>query len=400
MRAGHDSVMIIKYLFSSPKGDISLGPVEDPVFGGEDLARPFLITPSEHHPFLTLGDYFNAIRRFILKDQGKRLAQVLKERLNREIGLDSIKKILIRSEKHGALYHLASVDIFVDDKQTKFAVSTAVSVKGKGLLTHEYKILKYLNSSLRLPYLPNVHLKGEVECDAGNGKHETLSMLLSEWFEAYHEWHISMDENDGKQKLCIWDFQNGNRNASKEEAFEIFRQASKILTLYYDTKDFNQIYPWHHAAGDFIVKTRDRSVDVRLTTVREYQSIMNYFSEETAKPMTAIVYFFLNLTIRMRLDKLDGVGETVWAEGFCVNATTEGFFDAVRIMESEGRYHLGRPKDLLSLLKSFGEEEIRGLFHPLVDWYQEGDTAEFRVIQANLRRHVNLLYHALQDFRL
>ena len=392
--------MKIKYLFSSPEGDISLGPVEDSVFGGEDLARPFLITPSEHHPFLTLRDYFNAIRGFILKDQGKRLVYSLKEKLNKEIDINSINKILIRSEKHGILYHLASVEIFVDDKQVRLAVSTALSEKGKEWITNEYETLKFLNSSLGLPYLPNVHLKGEVECDAGNGKHETLSMLLSEWFEDYHEWHLSIDENDGRQKICIWDLQNGNRCALKEETFEIFRQASKILTLYYDTEDFNQIYPWHHAAGDFIVRTRESSIDVRLTTVREYQSIMDYLSEDTVNPMVAIVYFFLNLTIRMRLDKLDGVGETVWAGDFCVNATTEGFFDAIRIMESEGRYHLARPKDLLSLLKSFGKEEIRGLFHPLYNWYQEGDPAEFQVIQANLRSHIRFLYHALQDCRL
>jgi len=389
--------MIIEYLFSSPEGDISLGPVEDPVFGGEDLARPFLITPSEPHPFLTLGDYFEAIRAFILKDQGKRLSHVLRERLNREIDPDSIQKILIRSEKHGALYHLASVGIIVDDKQTKFAVSTAVSEKGKGWLTHEYEMLIFLNSSLKLPYLPNVHFKGEVKCQAYKRKHETLSMILSEWFEDYHEWHLSIDDNDNNQKLCIWDPKNGNRYASRDEAFEIFRRISRILTLYYDTKDFNQIYPWHHAAGDFIVRTRDSSVDVRLTTVREYQSIMDYFSENTVNPMIAIVYFFLNLTVRMRLDRLDGVGDVAWAGDFCVNAISEGFFDAIRIMESEGRYHLGRPKDLIALLKSFGEEEIRNLFHPLEDWYREGDPAEFRVMEANLIRHVNLLYHSLQS---
>ena len=384
--------MEIKYLFSSPDGDISLGP--------EDLARPFLITPSEHHPSLTLGDYFEAIREFILKGQGKRLVHVLKEKLNREMGPDNIRKILVRSEKHGALYHLASVEIFVDDKEIKFAVSTIVSAKGKGWLTHEYEMLNLLNSSLKLPYLPNVYLKGEVKCQTGNGKHETLSMLLSEWFEDYHEWHLSIDNNDNNPKLFIWDLQNGYRYASREETFEIFRQASRILTLYYDTKDFSQIYPWHHAAGDFIVRTTNSSVDVRLTTVREYQSIMDYFSEETVNPMIAIVYFFLNLTIRMRLDKLDGVGKTLWSGDFCVNATTEGFFDAIGSMKAEGRYPLGRAEALLSLLKSFGEEEIRNLFHPLLDWYQGGDPAEFTVIQANLRSHVKLLYHALQDFRL
>lgn len=392
--------MIIKYLFSSPEGDISLGPVEDPVFGGEDLARPFLITPSEHHPFLTLGDYFNAIRGFILKDQGRTLVYILKERLNREIDPDNIHKILIRSEKHGALYHLASVEIFVDDKEVKFAVSTAVSAKGKGWLTHECEMLNLLNSSLKLPYLPNVYLEGEVKCQAGNRKHETLSMILSEWFEDYHEWHLSIDKNDNKQKLCIWDLQNGNRYASKEEAFEIFRQASKILTLYYDTKGFNQIYPWHHAAGDFIVKTWDRSVDVRLTTVREYQSIMNYFSEETANPMIAIVYFFLNLTIRMRLDKLDGVGETVWAGDFSVDAATKGFFEALRLMKGGDRFKFGQIDDLLSLLQSFNEDEIERLLQPLFDLYQEDDPADLSVILANSKSHVKFLCQTLGNFRL
>ena len=384
--------MKIKYLFSSPEGDISLGP--------KDLTRPFLITPSEHHPFLTLGDYFNAIREFILKDQGNSLSYMLKERLNRKTGLDSIKKILIRSEKHGALYHLASVEILVDDKEVKFAVSTAVSAKGKGWLTNEYEMLNLLNNTLKLPYLPDVCFKGEVKCQADNRKHETLSMILSEWFENYHEWHLSIDKNDNNQKICIWDFQNGNRYASKKEAFEIFRQASKILTLYYDTKDLNQIYPWHHAAGDFIVKTRDRSVDVRLTTVREYQSIMNYFSEETANPMIAIVYFFLNLTIRMRLDKLDGVGETVWAGDFSVDAATKGFFEALRLMKGEGRFKFGQIDDLLSLLQSINEDELERLLQPLLDLYEEDDPADLFVILANSKSHVNLLYRALQDFRL
>lgn len=385
-------MVIIKYLFSSPKGDISLRP--------EDLARPFLITPAERHPFLTLGDYFKAVREFILKDQRKHLARALKERLNREIDPDNIREILIRSEKHGALYHLASVEIFAGNRQTKFAVSTALSAKGRRCLTREYELLRFLNSSRKLPYLPKAHLKGEVKCRTVKKKHERLSMLLSEWFEDYHEWHLSLDNNDNNQKVCIWGFGEGNRYASKEEAFEIFRQISQILTLYYDPKDFNQIYPWHHAAGDFIVRIRGKEVDLRLTTVREYQSIMGYFSGETADPMIAIVYFFLNLTVRMQLDKLDGVGETVWAGDFYLNAITRGFFDAVRIMGVEGRYPMGRAGDLLSLLKSFGEEEIRNLLHPLGEWYRQGDPAEFRVIEAHLKSHVNLLYHALQDFRL
>ena len=384
--------MLIKYLFSSPEGDISLTP--------EDLARPFLITPSEHHPFLILRDYFDALKEFILKDHGESLVCVLREVLNREIDLDNIRKMLIRSEKHGGFYHLASVEIFIDDKRIRLTVSTAVSETGKEWLTDEYETLISLNASLKLPYLPNVYFKGGVVAPAGKKKTETLAMFLGEWFENYHEWHISIDENSKSQKVCIWDRQNGNRYASKKEAFEIFRQASKILTLYYDVNDFSQIYPWHHAAGDFIVNAGKNKIEVRLTTARKYQSIMACLLQGSVNPMIAVVYFFLHLTIRIRLDKLDGVGETVWAGDFSVDAATEGFFEALRTMNREDRFNHGEVKDLLSLLQSFEEGEIETLFQPLLGLYQDDSPADISVIQLNLKPHVKRLYQTLQNFHL
>ncbi|MBW1851953.1 MAG: hypothetical protein JRJ15_11080 [Deltaproteobacteria bacterium] len=384
--------MKVHFLFSSPNGDLSLGP--------EDLARPFLITPSEPHPFLTLGDYFESLKAFILKDRAKRAVSVLNERIEKEIGLDDIHKILIRSEKHGVLYHLASVEVFVEAQRIMLTVSTAVSEKGKRWLAREYEILNYLNSGLNLPYLPKVYSKRDVECQAGNGKNETLAMLLSEWFEDYHEWHLSNDETGNSQRVCIWDLKNGNRYASKKETFEIFRQASKILTLYYDMDNFNQIYPWHHAAGDFIVRTRSNGLDVKLTTARKYQTIMDVFSDDIVDPMVAMIYFFLNLTIKMRLDKLDGVGMTVWAGDFSVDAATVGFFEALQIMEAQGRYSLGQVEDLLFLLTSFNEDELGRLFHPLFGLYERDDPADLSVIQADFKSHVSLLFQTLRKFRL
>ncbi len=384
--------MNVRYLFSSPNGDIPLG--------SEDHARPFLITPSQAHPFLTLVDYFESIKAFLLKDEARSLIRAVQDRLKRETPPDRLQELFIRSEKHGALYHLASVDVFVDAQVVKFAVNTAVSEKGKECSVNEYGILNHLNNFLHSSYLPNVYFKGEVACRAGDEKHETLTIFLSEWFVDYHEWHFSVDEKDGKQKICIWDIENGNRYATKEESFEIFRQTSKILTLYYDTHDFRQIYPWHHSAGDFVVKTRDGIPDIKLTTVRRYQSIMDSISEDEADPIIAIVYFFLNLTIHMRLDKLDGAGESVWAGDFSVRAAIMGFFEALRIIDAEGRYNLGEVNYLLSLLKSFDEEELGRLFHPLFRLYRKGDPTDFSVIKANMKSHVSQLYHSLQDFHL
>ncbi len=383
--------MKIQHLFSSPNGDISLT--------SEDLARPFLTTPTESHPFMTLGDYFGSIEAFLLKDPVP-LNSILKERFDKRIDIDSIQEILIRSEKHGALYHPASIEVLVEGKRLKIAVSTAVSEKGKVWMAHEYEILKHLNRSHNLPYLPNIYTKGEVECKSDDNKHETLVMILAEWFEGYHEWHLSIDETDRSQKICIWDLKNGNRYASAQEAFEIFRQASKMLTLYYDTSSFKQIYPWHHAAGDFIVGTRNNRIDVKLTTARRYESIMDSISEDIANPVIAIIYFFLNLTVRMQLDKLDGVGKTVWAGDLSAGAATAGFFEALMIMETEGRYELGKVEDLLQLLQSFSEDELEGLFQSLFILYQEDDPEDIAVIQKNLGRHISLLYQALRGFHL
>ncbi|MFO7599325.1 MAG: hypothetical protein R6X27_05880 [Candidatus Desulfacyla sp.] len=388
----NNSDMFIDYLFSSPGGDIPLGP--------KDLARPFLIAPSEPHPFLTLGDYFETIKRFVLKDGGNCLTNALEARAIRENDLDTIKRIRIRSEKHGVLYHVASVEIFVDDRPVKFAVSTAVSNGAKSCLTNEYEIVRSLCRSLRPSYLPKIYEKGDVICQGGHPSHETLTLMLSEWFEDYHEWHFSMDETDNRQKICIWDLENGHRYASEEEAFEIFRQASRILTLYYDPHTFKQIIPWSHAAGDFVVKTGDDGIHVRLTTARGYRSIMDFFSEDAVHPMIAMAYFFLNLTVRMRLDRLNGVEETVWAGDFIVQAVGEGFFEALGIMGGKGMLTSNEIQECRSLLQSLAEDDLERLFKPLLALYQEESPDEFHVIHAHLKGHVGSLYRTLQGFRL
>jgi hypothetical protein len=383
--------VIIKYLFSAPKGDI-------PVCS-DDLQRPFLISPGESHPFLTLGNYFEAIKDFILRDHGRSLVTVLREQLKTDISPGSISKILIRTEKHGVLYHLASVEVFSTGLSLKLCVSTAVSENSKVWLRHEFDLLKFLNSTFAFSYLPVPYFEGDVKVHSDHGN-ESLSMSLTEWFENYYEWHLSMDEKRGKQRICIWDLRNGNWFTSREEGFEIFRQSSKILTLYYDIRGFNRIYPWHHAAGDFVVRREEGIIDVKLTTARKYEPIMLFSPQDNIDPVVALTYFFLNLSIRMRLDKLDGVGIKTCADGFSVKALIQGFFEGLGIMDADGRYGLGKVRDLLTLFKGFDREELARLFHPLLDLYAKEDPGDFSVIQANLESHTKELYEAIQGFSL
>jgi len=196
----------------------------------------------------------------------------------------------------------------------------------------------------------------------------------------------------------IWDVKEGDRFISNEEANEIFRNASKILTLYYNTRDLCQIYPFDHAAGDFVIRTEGIKIDIKLTTARDYQPIMIFHEEEETNPMLALVYFFLNLTIRMRLDRIDGVGRGIWVEDYFVQATIQGFFEALNIMVSEGRYHLGEVSDLISLLKAFNIEELYKMYDPLLDFYKWDGPEYISLIQSNLKRHVTCIHKFIQEF--
>ena len=118
--------MMVQYLFSSSEGDVLLDE--------KTLDRAFLLNPFEAHPFLTLRDYFQSIERFILDR-----VEVLVEKSKTALSPDRIGEILIRSEKHGTLYHVASVEITGDGTRSKFAVSTAFSEPRKEVLLHEYR---------------------------------------------------------------------------------------------------------------------------------------------------------------------------------------------------------------------------------------------------------------------
>jgi hypothetical protein len=384
--------MNVRFFFSSPNGDIPLSE--------KDLRRAFLVTPNEAHPFLTLGDYFESIQAVLIEDRAVGLLPVLKNLLQREIAQDDIRELVIRSEKHGAFYHIASVEIFTDLQTVKLAISTALSSKGKALLRRDSEILDHLNQTFNLPYLPKVYYMREAARLSGKTGHESFVHLLGEWFEDYHEWHLTPNAGDGSPQVCLWDMQRGHRRLSQDEAVEIFKQASKILTLYFDLTSFKQIYPWHHAAGDFIVKANNGAIDVKLVTARQYASFMDRFSDDAVNPMIATLYFFLNLTVRMRLDRLDGVGEPLWVENFSVRAALEGFIEAMMMMEETGRYTLGKTQDLLELLCSFDASQWEGLLQSLMVLYQGDNPEELAVVRANLGNHAQCLQTAIRDYGL
>ena len=384
--------MHFQFLLSDSRGDIELSP--------EDLEQPFLISPDERHSFLTLADYFGALQQFIMLDDGNLLCSTLiKQGQQTDISLSDISGVIIRSEKHGAFYHIASVEITGLQKIIKFAVTTALSESARTSLDEEYVILKQL-SGINPDFIQKIYCKKSVQWKTEPDSEDFL-MVLGEWFDNYHEWHAGDDPESGSRKIQLWDYKNGYRFLSDEESCELLRQAAYILTYYYDQTTFRQIYPWHHGAGDFVFAAESADkISVKLITARQYEPLVHFDHVEEADRLVAAIQFLLNLTLRIRLDRIDGVEEPALLGAFAVQAAVSGFWAGLVATQAEDRLMIGPVAEFLEIMRSFDAQEIYEMYDSLLEIYAEEDQNDFRLIQEKLADHAEELHEALQKFSL
>jgi hypothetical protein len=349
--------MKITYCFASPDGDIALGP--------DDLQQPFLVAPGKKHSFLTLGDYFSCIERFVSRDNGQLLNRILHEHYPDCMPFNRLRKVTITSEKHGAFYHIARLTLQADSASRTLAVTAAVTKNSRQSLEREFMQIGGLNEKYKLPFLPQVYCQGHESCKTPAGT-ATISFVLGQWFSGFHEWHLSHNNADNGQKIVLWDSETENRFLSDSEARQLIRQAATILTLYYDCRTFQQITAWHHAAGDFVVRSKGDNLDVRLITVRGYEPLPGFSPGEEKSIEIPLVVFFLNLTMRMRLDRFDGVGDLAWLKEFAVDETVRGFVEGLAMHEKEGRITPGFMEDFRNLLTTFQPQDFLDIYQQII----------------------------------
>ena len=384
--------MHFRFFLSAPQGDIELSP--------EELQQPFLISPTEKHPFLTLKDYFGALQKFILSGDGKYLHAALEK--IRLPGSNSppadISEIHIHSEKHGAYYHIASIKPAGFDKNVKLAVTTALAHTAKVSLQKEFLLLQQL-SKKNSEFLPALFYKKSVPWQTDSGEAE-FYMVLGEWLADYHEWHISDNPAEKKQQIQLWDYEKGYRFLSDAESHDIIRQAAYILTSCYDQVSYRQVYPWHHGAGDFVVKADTGTIQVKLITVRQYEPLVHFAQTEEHDRLVAAIQFLLNLSLRMRLDRIDGVGEPGWLDAYAVQGAVAGFFAGLGDASKTNSLFIGPMNEFLEILRSFDTREIYDMYESLLQIYADEDQDDFRLIREKLTDHAADLRKALQDFSL
>lgn len=344
------------------------------------------------------GDYFCAVRSFLENNSFAILTSALAQYLNRDIKPEEIEKVHIFLEKHGEFYHPARIEANVNGDVVSFVVNVAVSRAGKESIQREYKILQKLNRNFPFSFLPKVYGKGM----ADTKKNLKVSMFLGEWFEGFNEFHISKDPSDKKERIIVWDTEKGNFFLTDDQTLELYRQAALILTCYYNIETFEQISPWHHSAGDFVIKLFDNKVKARLVTVRQYAPMFEQKEMEDQDKganfiLEALLLFFLNLTIRMRLDRVDGVGEIVWSGDVAVEGTLKGFFQGLALKPSVDLLRDSVVDCFRKHLLSCSQEDLLDLSQGMVNAYNP-KAPEVRIIKHNLQSHVMILYQSINNW--
>jgi len=357
------------HLVASPGGDL-------PVVGAD---RDLPLDGCTHKS--TYGQYFACIEHVLAQEDA-----LLRRAMQEDQGQSRPPRhIRIRAQKHGALYHPASLEVgWPDGLNAHYALLVAISRPGREALRREAALLQRLQSGPGRDFLPRP--LGLVEDGA-------RTFLLVPWFTGFHEFHVAAD---GSWQL--WDHDLGLRQIPLVQVGRIAEQTARILTLCLDTESGACIHPWSHAAGDLIVrmgrlpKGRGEDVegglcgdqvDVRLTTVRDFRPLI-----KTDTPLSALFAFFLDLALRSRLDRVDGVGEWVWLGREVLEAARQGFQEAADQRGADGSLHL-----LAQVLPAFSPGELLDGYEAILEYFSP---AELALILPRLEEHCRELHGLLR----
>lgn len=349
--------------------------------------------------FINHGDYFTAVRDFLERDGYAIITQSVSQYLNRTIAPEEIEEIRIFLDKHGEFYHPSKIEAVLQDVKILFVLNVAVTDVGKQCAQREYRLLKKLNTQYSDSFIPKVYAQGNVFTKMDQVE---TRMFLGEWFEGFNEFHMSLDPDDKKYKIIVWNHEHGNFFLTPHQTMELYRQAAKILTYYYNVETFEQIFSWHHAAGDFVLKCQEDDIELKLITVRQYRSMYeNNIVSESIEPdseliLEALLVFFLNMAIKMRIDRIDGVGEIVWSDDVALKGILKGFFEALTLKPEISVFAEPLNDCFRQHLLSCRRADFFDLNHAIVHTYPL-QAPEVPVIRQHLGKHVEGLYNSIKQ---
>jgi hypothetical protein len=344
------------------------------------------------------AEYFQAAQMFLEARGYDVITRAASQRLGHKVNPQDMAEIRVRLEKHGAFYHPARVEIIVDQEELRFVLNVALSDSGQRFIEQDYHHLQRLNAETPFHYLPRVYGWEQITCSTGM----KAGMFLGEWFDGYHEFHLALDPVDKALKIIVWDELGGQFFLTAEQTQTLYAQAAKILTGYYNLLSFEQILAWHHAAGDFVVNFENESPRLKLVTVRRYAAGIQspeqtkIEANDPQQLLQALLIFFLQLSLKMRLDRLEGVGEMVWSDNIAVDATLTGFLEALSL-KSEVAVLPDTPLScFIAYIAGCSTSNLLDLTQTIVNRFNPRQP-DLPVIRKNLDEHVRTLYRSIQQ---
>jgi len=367
----------------------------------EDWHRPLRLAraPDARPPAarFSIGDYFDAARTF-LERRGLAMIQPSLASPSGPAGepAGEIDEIRIHLQKHGEFYHPARIEAAAGSRTASFVLNVAVSAAGLQCIDREYTLLQKLGTAFSPCFLPRVLGRGQVRGPGGR----PVAMFLGQWFDGFYELHLARRQRSGALGLQVWDTVNGRFFLNPQQAARFYRRAACILTAYYNLKTFEQIGMWHHAAGDFVVCPAAGGLDVRLVTARRYAPLFRDpgrpagDSRDAALLLQALLIFFLNLSLRMRLDRLEGVGDMAWGPELAVESTLTGFLEALALKPSICDLPDSPRRLMLDYLSACTRGDLLELGRSLAATF-DARSEEAAVVRGHLRQHVHALQRAI-----
>jgi hypothetical protein len=125
---------------------------------------------------------------------------------------------------------------------------------------------------------------------------------------------------------------------------------------------------------------------VRLITVRGIDlltEIPSDISEGEVRQLFCLLFYFLNLTLCMRLDRLDGTGPIVWLPDVVLDATVKGMCQSLADRSAQrprAAVSHGLPARFLEFIKKLGADQLHDIMSHLLE------ERHFNAVEAQLAR--------------
>ena len=357
------------------------------------LSLPDTRLPAENKPesadteAVTYGNYFSAVSQFCAANGWSRIVAAASRQLKEPVVEKDLGRLAIFLEKHGAFYHPARLQVMVKDQTLSFVVNVAASNHGRRALSREVKALEHLTVQRPFGWFPQVYSFAS----------DRLPMFLGDWFDGFHEFHLTRRPGSDNPAIIVWDGASAPCLLSETQAADLYRNMAMILTACYDPISACQIFPWHHAAGDFVVRAEGDGVSVRLITVRDYVPMSGCSAEpdDERSLLDALVVFFIHLSLRMRLDRLDGVSEVAWASDRCLVPLADGFFLGLDLTARMSGFPETFPDTFRQFFNNHDGKDLLAMARRITEAVFDQRTEERRLIDRHLPRHVNKISRVL-----